>query len=1146
MSDTDKSVFWSKRFYPLFFTQFLGAFNDNFFKNVVVFALVYQALELYSGEPEIIITAAAGIFILPFFLFSAVAGQLADKYPKDTIIKYIKLAEIGIAVLGVIGLYTSSLGLLIVVLFLFGAQSAFFSPSKFSILPQHLKPEELVKGNGYLSAGSNIAILAGTIIGGLMITVPGYGLHLTAVLMVLIAVTGYASSVLIPAAPAPSPKLKIDYNFVTETWNAMKYAAEQKRGVWLSILGIAWFYFLGAVFLAQFPVFAKENLLADETVLALFLTLFSVGVALGSLLNDKLLGGRVEATYVPFAAIGIAFFALNFSLIDPPSALNDATLRDIPTFLSDWQGWMICLDLFAMAFFGGLFVVPLYAVVQHYTEEEHRARVIASSNIIDALAMVFASVFAGFMLYIGAGIDDIFFVVSLAGVGVAAYTCKILPAEFIKSFMQGLLKLLYKVEVKGMENLEKAGPRAVIVCNHVSFLDAPVLAAYLPGKPMFALHTEVAKWWWLKPFLKMIDAFPLDPANPHSIKNLIKEVRKDKHCVIFPEGRLTETGALMKIYEGPGMIADKSDAMVVPIRLDGVQHSPFSRLKGKVPIFTFPKITMTILEPREFNVPEDAMGRTRRQIAGRQLHDVMESMMFMTEDREQTLYQALLSAVHVNGGKSIVAEDPEFKPLPYKRLVTGSIVLGDKIANRTEKGENVGVLLPNSVGAIVTFFALQAYGRVPAMLNFSAGPKAVVSACETAKLKTVLTSRRFIELGRLEELEEAIGKVANIVYLEDIKKQVDAFDKIAGLMKTSLAKYLHDRQDVKPDDPAVILFTSGSEGAPKGVVLSHKNLMTNVVQLSVRVDFNRQDTVFNCLPMFHSFGLTGGTILPILSGVKTFLYPSPLHFRIVPEMVYHSNATIMFGTDTFLNGYARVAHPYDFYRMRYIFAGAEKVKEETRQKYMDLFGVRILEGYGATESSPVIAVNSPMHQKAGTVGRFLAGLEHKLEDVPGVDEGGRLFVRGPNVMLGYLKADKPGVLQPPEEGWHDTGDIMDIDDNGFVAIKGRAKRFAKIAGEMVSLTIAETLAKKAYPEADHAVVAIPDAKKGEQLVLVTTDKAVEKSALSAQANKDGVTELGVPKNIMHMEKLPVLGTGKTDYVTLQKHVDAEMGVKKAA
>ncbi|MBL4805041.1 MAG: MFS transporter, partial [Alphaproteobacteria bacterium] len=262
MSDTDKSVFWSKRFYPLFFTQFLGAFNDNFFKNVVVFALVYQALELYSGEPEIIITAAAGIFILPFFLFSAVAGQLADKYPKDTIIKYIKLAEIGIAVLGVIGLYTSSLGLLIVVLFLFGAQSAFFSPSKFSILPQHLKPEELVKGNGYLSAGSNIAILAGTIIGGLMITVPGYGLHLTAVLMVLIAVTGYASSVLIPAAPAPSPKLKIDYNFVTETWNAMKYAAEQKRGVWLSILGIAWFYFLGAVFLAQFPVFAKENLLA--------------------------------------------------------------------------------------------------------------------------------------------------------------------------------------------------------------------------------------------------------------------------------------------------------------------------------------------------------------------------------------------------------------------------------------------------------------------------------------------------------------------------------------------------------------------------------------------------------------------------------------------------------------------------------------------------------------------------------------------------------------------------------------------------------------------------------------------------------------------------------------------------------------------
>ena len=314
------------------------------------------------------------------------------------------------------------------------------------------------------------------------------------------------------------------------------------------------------------------------------------------------------------------------------------------------------------------------------------------------------------------------------------------------------------------------------------------------------------------------------------------------------------------------------------------------------------------------------------------------------------------------------------------------------------------MLLPNSNGAVVTFFALQAYGRVPAMLNFSAGPQAVTSACKTAEIKTVLTSRRFVELGRFEDLIEAISETSKIVYLEDLKKEIGAIDKAAGMMKLPFAGYVHRYQAVQPEDAAVILFTSGSEGAPKGVVLSHANLMSNLVQLSVRIDFNSQDTVFNCLPMFHSFGLTGGTILPILSGVKTFLYPSPLHFRIVPEMVYHSNATIMFGTDTFLNGYARVADPYDFYRMRYIFAGAEKVKEETRQRYMDMFGVRILEGYGATEAAPAVALNSPMHQRAGTVGRMLVGVDYKLEDVPGVDEGGRLFIKGPNIMKGYFES----------------------------------------------------------------------------------------------------------------------------------------------
>ena len=1135
MKNDQFTLLKQQNFGPLFITQFLGAFNDNFFKNAVVFGMVYGVLSLTDMDPKLVITLSAGLFILPFFLFSALGGGLADKYPKEKIIRAIKLAEIGIALIGSIGLFLQSMPLLLLVLFLLGAQSALFGPSKLAILPQQLAKDQLIGANGLMSAGTFLAILAGTIFGGLIITVPSLGVPLASIVMLLSAILGYVSSRSIPEARAPQPDLTLNWNIPAEIIKNLRYAAAQSNSVFLSILGIAWFYFIGGTFLAQFPNYAKENLNVDELVLTLFLVLFSLGVACGALANNKLLKGRIEATYVPLAALGISVFALDLSLLDLSVFERTEGLHSISAFLGFFTGWRICLDLFFMAFFAGLYVVPLNAIIQEYTPEDHRARVIASSAIMDALFIVLSSLMALAMLSFGYGVDSIFFAVALANLFVAAYICRLLPAQLMKSFLQGLLKLLYNVEVRGLENYEKAGPRAVIVCNHVSLLDAPILAAFLPGKPMFALHTHVAQWWWVKLWLKLIDAFPIDPTNPFSMKSLIKEVQKDKHCIIFPEGRLTETGALMKVYEGPGMIADKSDAKIIPIRLDGVQHTPFARLKGKVPLRSFPKITMTVLEPREFKIPEGTFGRKRRQIAGRQLYDLMEDMMFLTEDRNQTLFEALLKARQINGNKSIIAEDIEFKPLTMKRLLMGSVVLGKKFSNISEKGENVGVLLPNAVGTVVSYFALQAYGRVPAMLNFSAGAKAVTSACQTAQIKTVITSRRFIELGRLDDLAAAIAEKAEIIYLEDIRDQIGLFDKLGALFANP--EKIHRKLDIKPEDPATILFTSGSEGAPKGVVLSHENFMSNVVQLSVRVDFNSSDTVFNCLPMFHSFGLTGGTILPILSGVKTFLYPSPLHFRIVPEMVYASNATIMFGTDTFLSGYARMAHPYDFYRMRYIFAGAEKVKEETRQKYMDQFGVRILEGYGATETAPVIAVNSAMHFKAGTVGRMLAGLEYKIEDVPGVDEGGRLFVRGPNVMLGYLKADKPGVLQPPLEGWHDTGDIVDLDENGFVQILGRAKRFAKIAGEMVSLTAVESMAKTVYPDAEHAVVTIPEPKKGEQLILVTTEEKPDKSDLSAYAKKNGISELSVPKTIKTLDKMFVLGTGKTDYVTLQEWVE---------
>jgi acyl-[acyl-carrier-protein]-phospholipid O-acyltransferase/long-chain-fatty-acid--[acyl-carrier-protein] ligase len=583
------------------------------------------------------------------------------------------------------------------------------------------------------------------------------------------------------------------------------------------------------------------------------------------------------------------------------------------------------------------------------------------------------------------------------------------------------------------------------------------------------------------------------------------------------------------------MVADKADAPIVPVRIAGAQYSTFSRLKGKVRLRRFPKITLTVLPPRRFAIEGEMTARQRRAVAGRRLYDEMSAMIFDTSHKEETLFQALLEARHVHGGKALIVEDIKRAPLSYDRLLAGSLALGRVLERASRPGEAVGLLLPNINGTIVAFFALQATGRVPAMLNYTSGLANLKAACTAAELKTIVTARAFVAQGKLDAVVEGLaGEGIRILYLEDVAAGIGFGAKLRALVARRFVAGAYRRRNISPDAPGVILFTSGSEGLPKGVVLTHRNLLANCRQLSARIDFNASDIVLNALPVFHSFGLTGGTLLPVLNGIRTILYPNPLHYRIVPALAYDSNATILFGTDTFLSGYARMAHGYDFYAIRYVFAGAERVRDETRRTWSEKFGLRIFEGYGATEAGPVIAVNTPMHFQAGSVGRLLPGIEARIDDVPGIDTGGRLSIRGPNIMAGYLKADAPGVLQPPEGGWHDTGDIVTLDDSGFVTIRGRAKRFAKIGGEMVSLPAVEGYAAAVWPGADHGVVTRADPRKGEQLVLFTTARDAKASDLQAWGRANGIAELAIPRDIRIVDALPVLGTGKLDYVEMSR------------
>ena len=706
----------------------------------------------------------------------------------------------------------------------------------------------------------------------------------------------------------------------------------------------------------------------------------------------------------------------------------------------------------------------------------------------------------------------------------------------LATLLRWLLSRLYRIEVKGRQHLEQLDEKVMVVANHTSFLDGMLLYLFLPFPVTFAIDTHQYQRWYVRVVKGIVGFFPLDPINSLSIRALIQRLDEGVRVVIFPEGRITVTGSLMKIYNGPGLVAIKSGAQVLPVAINGAQYTTFSRLKGKVRLRWFPKITLTIMAPRRIEAPQDSRGRDQREYAGKLLSDLMVEMMFRADSNSNTLFESLLDVRNIHGGRHVVVDDPQKQPLAYNDLLIRVMLLGRTFCRHSIRGDRVGVLLPNLSSTVVTFWGLIAYGRVPAMLNFTFGPAGMVSACETASLELVITSRQFIKRAELDDVIAALMDRVELVYLEDLAAEISSGDKLAAWLSSRLEMLIKGRTDFEtdPDAAAVILFTSGSEGVPKGVVLSHRNLLANIRQLTTRIDFNASDVVLNAMPMFHAFGLTGGTLLPLLSGMKMVLYPSPLHYRVIPELAYDVGATILFGSNTFLAGYARAAHPYDFHSVRYVFAGAERLKPETVDLWQQKFGLRVLEGYGATETSPVAAGNTPMDYRPGTVGRLMPGMEYRLEPVPGLEEGGRLHLRGPNVMAGYLLHDRPGELLPPTSkfgpGWYDTGDIVSMDEDGFITIQGRAKRFAKVAGEMVSLEVAENLAVILWPDVVHAAVALADKGKGEKVVLLTEQPAAERTALVELAHKQGLGELALPRQVISVERIPLLGTGKIDYL----------------
>lgn len=1114
------SLMTSRRFAPLFWTQFLSALNDNFVKNALVILILFQLGTEQSGT---LVALAGAVLVAPFFIFSGIGGEFADRYDKAEMAELLKRFEIPVAIVSATGFIMHSVPILFVALGLYGTIAALFGPIKYGILPVHLTKAELPAGNALVESATFAAILLGTIAGG-MLAGEGVGNQVLAGLAIVMAVACWLISRFIPKTGDAAPDLVID----TNPWSSTVALLRDLRGdrrLWVGGLITAWFWLVGAVAMSLLPPLFKDGIGAGQGVVTLALVVFTVGIAVGSIMAARASRTRPNLALVPVGAALMGLFCFDLAMAVSGIA-HAAEPMTVGAYLANVSGWRVLIDFLGLSVAGGLYIVPSFAAVQMWAPEGARARVIAGCNVLSAAFMTVASVIAGAALGLHVPFWVLFTVLGIGNLVAAGLILRAWGREGLQDLGMFLFNTFLGLEVKGRENLPALGQRAIIAPNHVSLLDAAVMYSILPSHTSFAIDTAMAQQPWVKPFLKLVKAQAIDPTKPIGTRSLINSVKDGETLVIFPEGRLTVTGGLMKVYDGTAMIADKADAVIVPVRIDGLERSYFGYLNSsQTKRSLFPKTTVTILPPVKLEIDPALKGKARRQAAGAELQDIMVDTAVMTAPIEQSIFEALALAKATRDTGKTAVEDPLGTKLSYRKLIVSSQVLGRKLERYAGIGSAIGVMLPNSAGVAVTFFALQSIGRVPAMLNFTAGAANIEAACRAAKVNVILTSRAFIEKARLADVVTRLDETCLVVYLEDIKAEITFADKLAGLNAGSAPQVKR-----RADDPAAILFTSGSEGSPKGVVLSHRNLLANCMQSLHRVAVNGDDKVFNVLPVFHSFGLTAGLLMPLVGGVPVYLYPTPLHYRIVPELVYGSNATILFGTDTFLNGYARVAHPYDFARLRMILAGAEPVKERTRQIYMEKFGVRILEGYGVTETAPVLAINTPLANKSGSVGRLAPLMQAKLEPVAGIEEGGRLFVRGPNVMLGYYRAENPGVLEPPIGGWHDTGDIVTIDKQGFIFIKGRAKRFAKIAGEMVSLAAVEALASELWPAKPLVVVALPDARKGERLVLLTSEAGATRDAFSRFAKGKGATELMVPADVFVVDGVPLLGSGKTDYV----------------
>ena len=1104
---------------PFLWTQFLGAFNDNFFKFVVTMVAVHTAAtEAAAGRN---VSLVGIIFVAPFLLFSGYAGQLADVYSKRTVLVVTKSLEIVATALSLVAFVSGRLELTYVVLFLIAVQATFFSPAKYGILPEMLPERDLSRANGLLEMSTFVAIVAGGAVATVVFDAWRDRLWLVGVTVVAIAIVGFVASFGIPRVPAAAPATRIRVNPWADIAHGVRDLARD-RVLCLTVIGLSYFWFLGGLLQSVMVLFGSQVLKLEDAWIGPLTASAAIGIGIGSLVAGRLSGDKVELGLAPIGAFGMGLAAVGLSLCTR-SAVAAAVMLTL------------------VGFSGGLFAVPLNALLQQRGSAESKGRLMATNNFVNMIAVALASG-ALWLCQTRLGmapqyIIAVFAIVTLvSSVGVLA----LVPEFFVRFCLWLLTHTIYRIRIVGAEHVPFKGP-ALLVCNHMSHVDGFLIGSCVQRFIRFLVYRAYYEHWAFNRLLRMMHAIPIAAGSRREMVESIDRARQElmngEVVCIFVEGSISRTGNLLPFKRGFERIADGLDVPVIPVYLDRVWGSIFSYKGGKffwkLPVRLPYPVTVAFGAP----VPAPATA-ARTRLAMMELGSHVSTVRRPATD---TLANQFVRTAKRHWWSFSMA-DSTGRKLRFGNALVAGLLLSRWLRRKAPAERNIGLVLPASVGGALANIGTTLAGKVSVNLNFTIGREAMALAVERAEIGTIITSRIFLKKASLEPMD-------GMVFLEDVLQEFSAGSKLGTLVlafllpSSAISRWLvpHSAQ---ADDLASVIFSSGSTGIPKGVMLTHRNILSNIESIGQVFDISSKDVLIGALPFFHSFGFTATLWFPLIAGFGVAYHANPMDAKTIGELAETYSATMLMATPTFCSAYIRKCEPKQFAHLRYAVVGAERLREPVARGFAEKFGLQLLEGYGCTEMSPVVAINAPNvddgreHQvglKPGSVGHPLPGVVAKIVDPetgegPIFDREGLLLVSGPNRMRGYL-GDEERTREALRDGWYVTGDIAAIDESGFITITDRLSRFSKIAGEMVPhMRVEEAIVDALGHDAAAVVTYVPDETKGERLVALYADDGVSPEELWDRLSDTELPRLWLPKrdDLHVVDAVPTLGTGKVD------------------